>query len=141
MFLTILFWVTFVFNCLITTIITISFLKKKINVIYFMNKIYPTIYDKFYALYFLSVLYVRQWLQKNVIKINKNEYELHHVIEGAPIKLRLKRVIPKIIDVRDCVTNESYEGEIINEYLKFKQIFPLEVKVNYFYEDGTISNE
>jgi hypothetical protein len=83
-------------------------------------------------------MYFRQWLQKNVIKINKNEYEIHHVIEGIPIKLRLKRIIPKIIDVRDFVTNKSYEGTM-NEYLKFKQVFPLETKTIYFYEDGTSS--
>lgn len=134
MFLTILFWTAFVFNFLITTAITVSFLKNNINIILIIHQIYPTIIDKCYALYFFAVVYFRQWVQKNVIRINKNEYELHHVIEGVPIKLRLKRVIPRIIDVRDSVTDESYV-RVAKDYLKFKQVFPFDINAVYFYEE------
>lgn len=126
-------WITYIVNFFIACL----YIKQNANILSILNRLYPGICAKIYILQLFIKAYISQWLRESVVKININEYELNHIIEGRLVKIRVKRIIPNVIDVQDRETEESYFDKYDN-YLHFKQVLPFDDKqVIYYYEDGT----
>lgn len=90
------------------------------------------------AVKFIAEVYVRQWLQKNVLKVSDLEYELTHVIDGELVRVRIKRVLPRIVDAQDFETEESVI-EDAHEYASYRQVPWTNRRLIYYHEDGTCS--
>ncbi|MGL4356643.1 MAG: hypothetical protein ACRCTP_22860 [Aeromonas popoffii] len=105
-----------------------------------IDALYPSAADKLAIMYIIVVTRIRQWFQKSVHKIGEDTYQLTHVIDGQLVKINLKRVTPKIVDVLDSETDESHI-RAAKPFLLFKQTpFHFERKATFIYEDGQISS-
>jgi hypothetical protein len=134
----VLFLSAFMVNISITFFFLYALLARYTAVFVIAHSIYPSFYDKLVAAKLIVEMCVRQWLQKNIVKFNEFEYELTHVIDGELVRIRLKRVVPRIVEVQDCETEESLPQAL--SYALFRQVPWPNQRLIYYYEDGT-SNE
>jgi hypothetical protein len=128
---------TFIVNISVTSGLLYAWMARNATLLLIAHSLYPSLFDKLVAVKFIVEVYARQWLQKNVTKISQSEYELTHVIDGELVRMRVKRVVPKIIDAQDCETEESVPQAL--PYASFRQIPWPNRPLIYYYEDGTRS--
>lgn len=132
----VLYWLSFVANCLWTGSIVCYYLYKYYDAFVVLDLICPKLREKLSVLYLMMIVHFRQWMNKNLVKLDNGTYEVNLVINGKLVKIKLERVTPRVVDVQD--DEESIMNKV-EPYLLYKQLEWKHDNAVIYYEDGTSS--
>jgi hypothetical protein len=130
---------TFV-NCTIAFFVYGPKIMKILRGLRYFDAICSKMSDRWTIYTTILVVLTRQWLSGNVTRISSDEYRVSLVLNNELTILNLKKTTPKVVDVQDASTEESYM-DIAKSHLSYS-ILPWKLPQTciVYYEDGSTAS-